>query len=143
MDRVFIRSARKMCNCWLFDVTIVPGRGRFLFDSTVPGMDRTEFYCTFVLRSLSAKVEEVQIGFPVDSQFAGYSRNESPLISAKESDKWVSDYSFIARDEKATYHVSFVRRKKEAANEFGELFTWERASHQRRRERSPSSTNCR
>jgi hypothetical protein len=107
------------------DVTIVPGRGRFLFDGTVPGMDRTEFYCTFVLKSLSANVEEVQIGFPVDSQFAGYSRNESPLISAKESDKWVSDYSFIARDEKTTYHVSFVRRKKEAASEFGELFTWE------------------
>ncbi len=65
------------------DVTIVPGRGRFLFDGTVPGMDRTEFYCTFVLKSLSANVEEVQIGFPVDSQFAGYSRNESPLISGE------------------------------------------------------------
>jgi hypothetical protein len=101
----------------------------------------TEFYCTFVLKSLSAKVEEVQIGFPVDSQFAGYSRNKSPLISAKESDKWVSDYSFIARE--TTYHVSFVRRKKEAASEVGELFTWEMNSHQRRRERSPSSTNCR
>jgi hypothetical protein len=46
------------------DVTIVPGRGRFLFDGTVPGMDRTEFYCTFVLKSLSSNLEEVQIGFP-------------------------------------------------------------------------------
>jgi hypothetical protein len=25
------------------EVTIVPGRGRFLFDGTVPGMDRTEY----------------------------------------------------------------------------------------------------
>jgi hypothetical protein len=106
------------------DVTIVPGRGRFLFDGSVPGMDQTEFHCTFVLKNLSPKVEEVQIGFPVDSEFARHSRGESPTISLKESDRWISDYSFIARDERSTYHVSFVRRKKMAADEFSELFTW-------------------
>jgi len=106
------------------DVTIVPGRGRFLFDGTVPGMDRTEYYCTFVLTNLSPKSEEVQIGFPVDSEFARHSRTESAAISLKESDRWISDYSFIARDEKTTYHVSFVRRKKMVADEFSELFVW-------------------
>jgi hypothetical protein len=106
------------------DVTIIPGRGRFLFDGTVPGMDRTEFHCTFVLKNLSPKIEEVQIGFPVDSEFARHNRGKSPTISLKESDGWISDYSFIARDERSTYHVSFVRRKKMTADEFSELFTW-------------------
>lgn len=107
------------------DVTIVPGRGHLLFDGTVPGMDATEFYCTFVLKSLSKKQEEVQIGFPVDSQFARYDRRESPTISAKESREWVSEYSFIARDDASTYHVEFVRRKqKDGPGEFSELFTW-------------------
>src|ERR1700746_583606 len=52
------------------DVTIVLGRGPFLFDGTVPGMDRAEYRCEFVLRSLSDKDEKVEVGFPVDSQFA-------------------------------------------------------------------------
>lgn len=107
------------------EVIIVPGRGHFLFDGTVPGMDQSEFYCTFVLKSLSNKEEEVQIGFPVDSQFARYDRAESRTISPKESNEWVSQYSFIARDDHKTYHVEFVRRKpKEGPGEFSELFTW-------------------
>jgi hypothetical protein len=47
------------------------------------------------------------------------------VISPKESKEWVSEYSFIARDEASTYHVEFVRRKpKEGPGEFTELFTW-------------------
>ena len=107
------------------DVTIVPGRGHFLFDGTVPGMDQIEFYCSFVLKSLSGKEEEVQVGFPVDSQFARYDGSGSPAISPKESHEWVSEYSFIARDEKTTYNVEFVRRKpQKGPGEFSELFTW-------------------
>ena len=97
------------------EVVIVPGRGRFLFDGTVPGMDQADYICTFVLRSLSDKEEDVQIGFPLDSQFARQAGSDAAAISAKESSEWVQSYSFIARDEKSTYHVEFVRRDERIA----------------------------
>jgi hypothetical protein len=107
------------------DVVIVPGRGRFLFDGSVPGMDQADYICTFVLRSLSENEEDVQIGFPVDSQFAREAGKDPAAISPKESSEWVQSYSFIARDEKSTYHVEFVRRKPAGGpGEFGEVFTW-------------------
>jgi len=107
------------------DVVIVPGRGRFLFDGSVPGMDQADYNCTFVLRSLSDKEEDVRIGFPVDSQFAREAGKDSAPISPKESSEWVQSYSFIARDENSTYHVEFVRRKPcGGPGEFGEVFTW-------------------
>jgi hypothetical protein len=103
------------------DVTIVPGRGRFLFNGTVPGMDRAEYECTFVLRNLSDQQEDIQVGFPVDSQFAKGHEPESP----QESKNWIFEYGFIARDEKTTYHVEFVRRKPQSGpGEFGSVFTW-------------------
>ncbi len=107
------------------DVVIVPGRGRFLFDGSVPGMDQADYICTFVLRSLSEKEEDVQIGFPVDSQFAREAGRDSAGISPKESSEWVQSYSFIARDENSTYHIEFVRRKSTGGpGEFSEVFTW-------------------
>ena len=103
------------------DVTIVLGRGPFLFDGTVPGMDRAEYRCTFVLRNLSDKDEDVGIGFPVDSQFAKGTEPDSP----KESQDWVLEYGFIARDEATTYHVGFVRRKPDGGpGDFGSVFVW-------------------
>lgn len=103
------------------DVSIVLGRGPFLFDGTVPGMDRAEYQCEFVLRNLSEKNEEIKVGFPVDSEFARGGKPESP----NEARDWVLEYGFIARDEKATYHVDFVRRKPgEGQGEFGSVFTW-------------------
>ena len=103
------------------DVTIVLGRGPFLFDGTVPGMDRAEYTCKFVLRSLSDKDEKVEVGFPVDSQFARGTKPES----SDESQNWVSEYAFMARDERATYRVDFVRRKPQTGpGEFGSVFTW-------------------
>jgi len=62
-----------------------------------------DYNCTFVLRSLSDKAEDVQVGFPVDSEFARQTGKESSEISPKESKEWVLEYSFIARDEKSTY----------------------------------------
>jgi hypothetical protein len=107
------------------DVVIIPGRGRFLYDGTVPGMDQADYNCTFVLRSLSEKAEDVQVGFPVDSEFAQQTGNDSPEISHKESKEWVLQYSFIARDERATYHVEFVRRKRTGSpGDFAEVFVW-------------------
>src|SRR6266567_1255377 len=52
------------------DVTIALGRGPYLYDGGVAGMDRARYLCKFVLRSKSDQVEEVEIGFPVDSEFA-------------------------------------------------------------------------
>jgi len=102
-------------------VGITLGRGPFLFDGTVPGMDRAEYSCAFVLRNLTARPVEVQVGFPVDSEFA---RDRGP-VSASDSKAWVLRYAFIARDELTTYHVEFVRRvPKPAPDEFGSLFVW-------------------
>lgn len=103
------------------DVTIVPGRGPFPFDGTVPGMDEVRYECKFVLRNLTSKAEDVQVGFPIDSQFA-----RAEPKSSKESDlNWVLEYGFIALDEKTTYRVRFVRRKPgRGPNEFGAIFLW-------------------
>ena len=104
------------------DVTIVPGRGPFLFDGTVPGMDEARYECKFVLRNLTDKTEDIQVGFPIDSQFA----RGSETMPSKESDlNWVLKYGFIALDEKTTYRVQFVRRKPgRGPNEFGAIFLW-------------------
>lgn len=103
------------------DVTVVLGRGMFLFDGGVAGMDRSEYLCKFVLRNSSEKPEEVQIGFPIDSEFA---REDKP-ITAEESNDWVIEYGFIATDEKDTYHVEYVQRKPTGGeSDFGHLFTW-------------------
>ena len=104
-------------------VRIVLGRGPFLFDGTVPGMDRAEYSCAFVLKNLTGKPVEVQVGFPVDSELA---EDRGP-VSASDSKAWVLRYGFIARDEQTTYHVAFVRRKPKPApapGEFGSLFVW-------------------
>ena len=105
------------------DVVIVLGRGRFLFDGGVPGMDSVDFECKFVLQSTTGKKEEVQIGFPIDSQFAG------PPYDREKQDPagWVLNYGFIARDENTTYHVDFVRPEGKAKGrnlESRALFVW-------------------
>jgi len=84
-------------------------------------MDRADYECTFILRNLSDNQEEIQVGFPVDSQFA--ETNEP--VSSQESTNWILDYGFIARDESTTYHVEFVRRKThKGPGEFGSVFVW-------------------
>ncbi|MFL6313635.1 MAG: hypothetical protein ACJ71W_16165 [Terriglobales bacterium] len=102
------------------DVNIVLERGPFLFDGGVSGMDKAEYSCTFVLQNLSAKPVEIQVGFPVDSQFA----REGASDSREDATEWVLDYGFIARDETATYNINFVRRKKRSPDEFAALFVW-------------------
>jgi len=81
---------------------------------------RRNYSCTFILQSLSSKAVEIQVGFPVDSQFA----RRGPSKSGDDAKEWVLDYGFIARDERATYHVDFVRRKKRSPEEFATLFVW-------------------
>ena len=93
------------------DVQITLGRGPFLFDGSVPGMDQAQYSCAFVLRNLTDKAVEVQVGFPIDSMFA---RERGP-VSASDSRDWVLGYDFIARDNQTTYHVDFVRRQPKPA----------------------------
>jgi hypothetical protein len=103
------------------DVTMALGRGPYLYDGGVAGMDRARYLCKFVLRSKSDQPEEVEIGFPVDSEFA---KGNDP-ISPTDSENWVLEYAFIARDEGETYHVDYVHRKpKGGPGEFASLFTW-------------------
>src|SRR5580658_5568285 len=64
------QNLRQISSKSIQHVSIIPGRGPFLFDGTVPGMDEVHYECAFVLRNLTDKPEEVQVGFPVDSQFA-------------------------------------------------------------------------
>ena len=104
------------------EVTIVPSRGPFLFDGTVPGMDQVQYDCKFILRNLTNEAEAVQVGFPVDSQFA---RDHEPKPSKVSGLNWVLEYGFIALDEKTTYRVQFVRRKPgPGTNDFGAVFVW-------------------
>ena len=51
------------------EVTIIPGRGRFHFSGSVPGMDRVEYDCRFELKNLSEDPTKIQVGFPLNSQF--------------------------------------------------------------------------
>jgi hypothetical protein len=84
-------------------------------------MDRAEYVCTFVLQNLSDKPEDVQVGFPVDSEFS----KGAGKISEEESKNWVLEYSFLARDAGTTYHVEFVHRKPgPGPGEFGSIFVW-------------------
>jgi len=103
------------------DVNIVLERGPFLFDGGVRGMDQAEYSCTFVFQNLSSKTVAIQVGFPVDSQFARGGAEDS----RENAKAWVLSYGFIARDERATYNVEFVRRKKKSPQEFASLFVWQ------------------
>lgn len=89
------------------DVTIVPCRGPCLFDGGVQGLDSIEFRCEFVLVNLEDKPCTLQVGFPVDTQFV-----DPPHFweTKPDSNDWVSEYSFMVRDEHSTYHVEFVWR---------------------------------
>jgi hypothetical protein len=101
------------------EVTIVPGRGRFLFDGTVPGMNRVEYRCKFTLKNRSAKPVAIQAGFPLDSQFF---RSPNTTKKADEADI-VLQYKFIARDQDKTYHVRFVPC--DAAKHLAAIFLWD------------------
>jgi hypothetical protein len=107
------------------DVLIIPGRGPFLFDGGVAGMDVAQYQCKFVLANLSDKPEEVQIGFPIDSQFAEEDQAKTDEKKAAISGEWVNEYGFIARDSTATYNVDFVHRTpQKGPGEFSSLFVW-------------------
>jgi hypothetical protein len=101
------------------EVLIVPGRGRFLYDGTVPGMDRVEYQCKFMLKNRCTKTVTIQAGFPLDSQFF------KPPYTTEMADgvDLVLDYKFIARDQDKTYHVRFVPYDK--TKRLSAIFLWD------------------
>ena len=99
------------------EVLVVLGRGRFLFDGTVPGMDRVEYQCKFTLKNRSAKAATIQVGFPLDSEFFGPGDMNKPGADA------VLEYKFIARDEDKTYHVRFVPY--DTTKRLAAIFLWD------------------
>ncbi|HEV2970509.1 MAG TPA: hypothetical protein VGY55_11005 [Pirellulales bacterium] len=102
------------------DVTILLERGRFLFDGGVPGLDEVEYDCRFALRNLTDKACSVQVGFPIDSQFA-----KLPNDPKRAGKDWVSEYSFNARDVKNTYHVDCQFSDPQKTNyAYSAIFTW-------------------
>jgi len=101
----------------IIDVTVIPHRGASLFDGTVEGLDSVRYDCRFVLKNLTKKETEVKVGFPLDSGFAQNANTNSVL--------WVSEYDFIARDEKTTYHTTFEPKfVREGDFRYFALFTW-------------------
>lgn len=104
------------------DVTITPRRGPFLFDGTVRRLDRADYSCKFILRNLTDKACTLQVGFPIDSQFA-----ERAEDGAADSLAWVSEYGFIARDQHTTYHVDFQWRSVRPASPTAAkaIFAWQ------------------
>ena len=104
------------------DVNIIPATGPFLFNGAVPGMDQVQYDCTLVLRNLTDKAEEAQVGFPIASQFLRGSEQEPEKGSPRD---WVLNYGFIASDEATANNLEFVRRQPgKDAGEFGAVFLW-------------------
>lgn len=99
------------------DVTIIPGRGRFLFNGGVPGMDRVEYDCIFVLKNLKDKKVSIQVGFPLNTQFLN-----PPYNKKQKTSDLVVRYNFIAQEEGHQYTVDYVAgdKKKNLKN----LFLW-------------------
>jgi len=100
-------------------VTMVLGRGPFLFDGTVPGMDQVQYDCRFELRNLTDKACDVQVGFPIDSQFA-----RLPHAPKDPKRDWVGQFSFNARDKDNTYHVRFQSHEPQKDDKYSALFVW-------------------
>ena len=99
------------------DITIIPGRGRFLFDGGVAGMDRVEYICKFILKNKNIKKVSIRAGFPLNSQFL-----EPPYDKKNKTSDLVSYYQFIAQEEGKIYNVEFSPGDKD--KKLKTLFLW-------------------
>ena len=100
------------------EVTIVPGRGRFLFDGGVTGMDRVEYDCVFTLKNLKNQKIGIQVGFPLNSQFLN-----PPYNKKKKTSNLVAQYNFISQVEGHQYTVRYVPGDKD--RKLKNLFLWD------------------
>ncbi|MBU1053589.1 MAG: hypothetical protein KKC46_07145 [Proteobacteria bacterium] len=96
------------------DITIIPGRGKFLFDGGIAGMDRVEYKCKFILKNRNNKNVSIKAGFPLSTQFYGENNKTSILLS---------EYQFIAQEEGKIYNVSYSPFDKE--KKLNKIFLWD------------------
>ncbi len=76
-----------------------------------------EFRCRFLLKNLSSKTVNIQVGFPLDRELAG-----PPPHPAEDTEK-VLDYHFIARDAHDTYHVRYAGG--DGHDKLAHIFLWD------------------
>jgi hypothetical protein len=105
------------------DVTITPVRGRVPFDGGLPGMDRVDYACVFVLKNLRDAPVSVQVGFPINTQYV--EPLPSPVPGATKLDRAMWHYRFIAHDGTQTYAVRHTPADGE--EKFRNLFVWDMA----------------
>ena len=96
------------------DVSITPICAEFDY-TDISGRFKAEYDCIFVLENLTDKIKKIQVGFPIDSQFAN---------KKETSVDWANEYGFIASDKNATYNVKFVQHD-DKEKKFSKIFTWE------------------
>ncbi|MBZ8180746.1 hypothetical protein [Oscillatoria salina] len=99
------------------EVTIIPGRGRFLFDGTIPGMNRVEYVCQFKLRNLSNEKVSIQVGFPLNSQFFS-----PPYSNTRETSDLIVEYDFIAQEKGKIYNVEYFPTDR--SERLKNIFSW-------------------
>ena len=85
------------------EITIIPGRGRFLFDGGIPGMDRVEYACIFVLKNLKGEKVSIQAGFPLNAEFLSHGSGKDRKVG-----ELVARYNFISQIEGHQYTVRYV-----------------------------------
>ena len=100
------------------DVSIVPGRGRFLFDGTVAGMDVVDYKCTFQLHNKSEYEVNLQVGFPLNSQFL---RAPYPLTATTA--ELVASYKFLVQESELIYSIRYEKSTQTAS--FENVFLWD------------------
>lgn len=100
------------------EVTIIPGRGPFLFNGGVPGMDRVEYHCVFVLKNIQDSEVQIQVGFPLNSQFLN-----PPYDNNQKTRALVSQYNFISQTDEQQYSVRYSPGDKE--KKLKNLFLWD------------------
>jgi hypothetical protein len=100
------------------DVSIIPGRGRFLFDGSVAGMDVADYRCTFQLRNESEREVKLQVGFPLNSQFL-----RAPYKSSASTVELVASYKFLVQESERIYSVRYEKATQQAS--FENVFLWD------------------
>ena len=94
------------------EVTIIPGRGRFLFDGTVGGLDDVLYICEFQLANLKDEAVSIQAGFPLSSQFYDHG-------TESEDHMLIMRHRFLAMEVGGAVHTPrFVAEDRD-----GELFS--------------------
>ena len=100
------------------EVTIIPGRGRFHFSGSVPGMDRVEYDCRFELKNLSEDPTKIQVAFPLNSQFLS-----PPYDRDQKVEDLVAQYRFIVQEGAKIYSLRYTPGDRE--KKLNNLFLWD------------------